>query len=135
MPLPWRKLGDRLRSCLKLVLRAVVELCAWRPLRANAAMQNASESAPEALSRQDHGIAHSWQPANSAANAENSHAPPQHREAVHEARDSLLALCRNGPNARISSPSRRFRTRSDSRLSRPSHCETLVSLFNRAGVS
>jgi|SRR5579884_4014195 len=70
MTLPLRKLGDRLR-CLKLVLLAVVELCAQRPLRANASMRGASQSAtPEAPPQQDPEIAHSWQPAISAAKAE-----------------------------------------------------------------
>src|SRR5579884_406566 len=70
MTLPLRKLGDRLRSWLTLLLLAMVELCARWPLRANASIRGASKSAtPERPPQQEREIAHSWQPAMSTANA------------------------------------------------------------------
>ncbi|GEM_PF-3550656 len=100
MTLPLRKLGDRLRSCLKLVLLAMVELCDWRPLCAKACMQTSDSAGTEIVPPQQPASAHGGQPVMSAAIAENNHGTRQHTQAFRELRYPLLAHCRNGPNAR-----------------------------------
>ncbi len=108
MTLPLRKLGNRLRSCLTLMLLAIVELCAWRPLRADGSMRCSSDcAAPKARAQREPQIANNWQPSISAANAQNSHAPPQSTQAVP---DSLPAHRPDGPNARIGTYGRPYRT-------------------------
>jgi|GEM_PF-2706411 len=106
-----RKLGNRLRSCLTLMLLAIIELCAWRPLRAEVSRRNASDCAgPEALPHQEPGIAHNWQPTVSAANGGTSHAHPQSTQTIRRVCDSLLAHGRDGPSTQISSRGARYCT-------------------------
>ncbi len=100
MTLPLRKLGNRLRSCLNLVLLAIAQLCDWRRLRADASLQASDSAGPPIVPLQQPGRVHGWKRVMSAANAENNHPTRQHAQAVREVRLSLSPHCRNGPSAR-----------------------------------